>query len=134
MAMITASMGLHFDFEDFAIGTAWNFHPRLATIGTALLVFGQGDVFVFGRQMIVIASAMPLAAWLLPPCAFLDFDVGVFRIGLGLSRGRGLRFSSIETPFQFANFPLEAMDFFFAKGFALDSALMLSTPIVRLQP
>src|ERR1039457_6474005 len=62
LAMITASMGLHFDFEDVAIGAAWNFHQRLTTIGTALLIRRQGDVFVFGGQMIVMASAMPLAA------------------------------------------------------------------------
>jgi hypothetical protein len=105
----------------------------LTAISTTLLVFGQGDVFVFGGQMIVITSAMPLAAWLLSTRTFLNFDVGIFGIGLGLGGGGGFGFSSIEPAFEFPNYPLEAMNFFFGNGFTLDGTLMLSPPIVRLQ-
>ena len=64
-AMITAAMGTDVDFEDIAIGGAGDFLKRFTATGTGLLVVGQHAVFVRGRQMIVIASAMPGAALLL---------------------------------------------------------------------
>ena len=80
--------------------------------------------------MIVVASAMPLAAWLLSAFAFLGGGIGGGR--MGLSGGGRFGFSSIETAFQFANFALEALKVLFQIGFALDGTLMLGTPKMGL--
>src|ERR1700677_2008779 len=63
--MIKAPMSTHIDFENVAILGARDFLVSFATIGTTPLVLGQGAGFLGGGQMIVIASAMSLAASLL---------------------------------------------------------------------
>lgn len=63
--MIAAAMGVDVDFEDVAVGAAGDFLKRLATRGTAALLGGQNARFVGGGQLIVVASAMALAAGLL---------------------------------------------------------------------
>ena len=103
--MIAAAMSFDVDFEDVAVGGAGDFHKRLAATGTTSLVGGQSAVFVLGRQMIVVASAMPLAATLLSARAF---GALVGRdLGIGLMGGSGFGFASVETAFQFADFRLE---------------------------
>jgi len=128
--MIASSMGADVDFKDIAVGSAGDFLPGIAATGTALLIIGEGDGFVTGVEMIVVASAMPLAAWLLSTFAFLAAGTGGGWLGLG--GGGRFGFSSIETAFQFADFALEALNVFFQIGFALDGALMLGSPKMGL--
>ena len=84
--------------------------------------------------MLVIASAMSLAAGLLATFAWLG--VGGRGRGVGLRlRGRGrLGFASEETAFEFADFALEEMHLILEYRFALDGSLMLGSPIVGLLP
>ena len=63
--MIAAAMGADFDFEDDARGGAGDFHKRFTASSTTLLVLGQNAVFERSRQMIVMSSAVALAALLL---------------------------------------------------------------------
>jgi hypothetical protein len=128
--MITASMGADLDFEDVAVGRAGDFFQWFAATGTALLLFGQGAGFVAGGEMIVVTSAMPFAAWLLPALASLGVVGGV---GIGLGRRGGFGFSSIATAFQFADFPLQTLHVFLQIRFTLDGAVMEGPPIVGLQ-
>jgi hypothetical protein len=125
--MITAPVGADFDFEDVAVGGAGDFRTRLAATRTTLLFLGQNAHFVLGVQVIVIASAMPFAAWLLSAFACL-------LVGGGCGRGRRRRFgfSSEETLFPFPDFALEVTNLLGPIGFALDGPLMLSLPIIRL--
>src|SRR6202044_2380898 len=99
-----------------------------------LLVRGQRAVFVGGGEMIVLASAMPLAAVLLSAwarCAFVA-PCCCSWVVRGLARGGSFGFASEETTFPFADFALEMMDLLLQSGFALDGALMLGPPKVGL--
>ena len=63
--MIDAAMGLHFDFEEDAVGGAGDFLERFATLRAAALIFGQIAGLVARGKMIVIASSVSGAAGLL---------------------------------------------------------------------
>jgi len=132
--MIASAMGADFDFENVAILGARDFRKRRAAVGTAFLVVGQNADFVDGGQMIVVATAMPLAAWLLaafPGLAVVAWIVGIDRrLGVG---GR-LGFTTIEAPLQFANLSLEELNLLGQVSFPQDGTLVLGTPIVGLLP
>ena len=64
-AVIASAIAADVDFEDVTVGGGGDFLEGELTIGTAFLVVGQIAVFIGGRQMIVVASAMALAAALL---------------------------------------------------------------------
>ena len=139
LALIAAPMGADLDFENVAIGGAGDFLKRFAASGTALLVLGQNAVLGRGRQVIVAASSVPLAAWLLSARTFLAVAIIARgrRLGLRLGRGGSFRFSSVETTLQFADFRLEALNLFlqvsFTQGGTLDGSLMLGSVIVGLE-
>jgi len=132
--MITAAMGSDVDFEDVAIGGAGDFLEGCAATGTDLLVVGQDAVFVRGVKMIVIASAMPIAAALLSTFAWRAIVGRVCGIGICGRLGRGGSFGSpsVETPFQLADFSSELMNPLLQINFALDGTLMLGPPKVGL--
>ncbi len=81
--------------------------------------------------MVVMASAMPFAAGLLPTCAW-RLVVVAMRIGR-LGGGGGFGFSSVASAFQLPEFRLQELHLFFPFGLALDGTLMLGLPVVRLQ-
>ena len=81
--------------------------------------------------MLVMASAMPFAARLLP--AF-TWRLAVVVMGIGrLGGGGGFGFSSVKAAFQLPEFTFQELHFFFPLGLALDGTLMLGLPVVRLQ-
>jgi hypothetical protein len=86
--------------------------------------------------MIVMASAMAVAAGLLAAWAWLAFFawLGRLRLGLGLGGRSRFGFGSEETSLEFANLAFEEMILFFQFGFALHGALMLRSVIVGLLP
>ena len=65
LAVIAPAMGTHLDLEDVAVTGAGNLFKGRAAIGTALLLVRQTAIFVAGGQLIVLASAVAFAAWLL---------------------------------------------------------------------
>jgi hypothetical protein len=131
--MIASAMGSDVDFEDVAIAGAGDFLEGIAATGTGLLVRGQDAVFVRGVEMIVIASAVPTAATLLPAFAWgaVGWRGGI-RIRGTLGRGGGFGFSSEETAFQFADMTLVVPNLFLQISFALDGPPMLGAPKVGL--
>lgn len=81
-------MGLDFDFEDRGVIRAREGSERLAACRTALLVGGQGEEFLGGWQVAVVAAAVSrvaalLSAW--PSAA----AVGRSRVGMGVGGRRG---------------------------------------------
>jgi hypothetical protein len=80
--------------------------------------------------MIVMASAMTVAARLLPSLAW---RAGFGGMGIhGLGRGGSFGSTPKDTPFQFTNFPLQVLDLFLQICFTLNSPLMLRSPIIGL--
>ena len=83
-------------------------------------------------EMIVIASAMSLAAWLLAAFPGLAVVVWIIRIDRRLGVGGRLGFTTIETPFQFADLSLQELHLLGQVSFAQDGTQVLGTPIVGL--
>jgi hypothetical protein len=128
-------MGADVDFEDVAIGGAGDFLQRFAALSAASVGIGQSANFIAARQMLVMASAMPFAAWLLPAFAWrLVVAVVIAVVGVVVGRGGGFGFSAVESAFQLPELAFQELYFFFPFGLALDGTLMLGSPVVGLQP
>ena len=70
LAMIASAIAADVDFEDVTVGGAGDFLEGTLTSGTAFVLVGQSAVFIVGGQMIVVTSAMALAAALLSTRTF----------------------------------------------------------------
>src|SRR5437879_4125082 len=88
---------------------------------------------MLGRQMIMIAPTVTLAARLLSTAtAWLGRIGRQDSLGLRLRRGGRFRFSTEESTFQVADLSLKELFVVVEIGFTLDSTLMLSLPVVGL--